>query len=236
MREEIYKQTQQEREKYWWFLGRRKIINTILKRYLNNAKHKLKILDVGCGSATAFSSLKSFGSLYGVDKSDIAVKFCRKLDYVEVKKADATKLPYLKSTFDLVVALDLLEHVENDIQALKEFNRVLKNYGYLMITVPAMPFLWNEKDQKISHFRRYLKGELKAKIQSAGFEVKRISYFSFFLFPFYLLWHFNVRIQKIIDKNYRIKSGSVIRIPSWLNIIFTILFSAESFLLLYLFL
>lgn len=229
MKKEVYKKTQQVREKYWWFLGRKKVIDSVLKKYLN--QKKLKILDVGCGSATAFSVLSRFGFLFGVDKSDIAIRFCRKLNYVSLKKGDVVDLPFSKANFDLVAALDLLEHIQDDRKALKEFNRVLKNRGYLIVTVPAMPFLWGENDIAIYHFRRYQKKELKRKIESAGFEIKKLSYFNFFLFPFYLVWHFKKRFEWIIMKSHRAESTLVVRIPFLVNKFFTLLFSGESLFL-----
>lgn len=229
MKREVYQQSQKLRDEHWWFLGRKKIIGSVLNSNLNCSD--LKILDVGCGSATALSVLSRFGRLTGVDNSNVAVKFCQKHNYSSTLKGDATNLPFPKAHFDLVAALDLLEHVHDDQKALKEFNRVCKNGGGVIITVPAMPFLWGENDILIDHFRRYQKDELKKKIELAGFEVKKLSYFNFFLLPFYLAWHFKEQLWRKMVKGYQTKQTLSVKVPFLINKFFTLLLLVEGLFL-----
>lgn len=229
MKEGVYRWSQKLRNEHWWFLGRKKIIESILRSNLDRSN--LKILDVGCGSATAISVLSHFGLLFGVDNSDIAVRFCRQLNYSRVKRGDAVNLLFSEESFDLVAALDLLEHVRDDRKALKEFNRVCKKGGGLIVTVPAMPFLWGESDVIVEHFRRYQKNELKEKIELAGFEIKKISYFNFFLFSLYPVWRFKEGLKRAIMKNCQVESTLMVKTPFLINKFFALLFSAESLFL-----
>jgi len=229
MKKEVYQWSQRLRDKHWWFLGRKKIIESVLKSRLSCSN--LKILDVGCGSATAISVLSGFGRLFGVDNSDVAINFCRQLNYFKVKRGNAAGLPFPKKSFDLVAALDLLEHIRDDGKVLREFNRVCRKGGGLIITVPAMPLLWGRSDVLVDHFRRYQKNELRKKIELAGFRVKKLSYFNFFLFPLYLVWRFKENFKQVIKKSYRTGSVLTVKIPYSINIFFALLFSAESLFL-----
>jgi SAM-dependent methyltransferase len=79
-------------------------------------------------------------------------------------------------------ALDVLEHVDDDLQALNEFQRVLRPDGFLLVTVPAYRFLWSEHDEALAHRRRYSASELHVKLTRAGFRVLKRSYVVFFAF------------------------------------------------------
>jgi SAM-dependent methyltransferase len=93
------------------------------------------------------------------------------------------RIEYPDNTFDAVLALDVLEHLENENWALKELNRVLKPGGVAIVMVPAFMFLWGVQDEVSQHFRRYDQKMLKSAIvKSASWNIVRISYFNFFLF------------------------------------------------------
>jgi predicted SAM-dependent methyltransferase len=90
----------------------------------------------------------------------------------------------------LLSALDLLEHMDDDMRALKEFHRVLEPEGFLLLAVPAYRFLWSEHDEAPMHRRRYVASELHVKLTCSGFRVLKRSYavfFAFFPIVFYRL-------------------------------------------------
>lgn len=226
---EVYQQADRQKDQHWWFLGRRKIISSILSSKIKNKN--LKVLDAGCGAATSLPILRPFGKIIGIDKSPKAINFCRKKDYSQLARADVASLPFKDKSFDLIAALDLLEHVKDDRQVIQELARVCQKGSWLIVTVPAFSFLWGENDIATHHFRRYQKMELKNKVEKSGFEIKKLSYFNFFLFPLFLVWHVLSQIRKKWTKDYQPKSSLIINFPGWLNKFFILLFSLEAIFL-----
>ena len=122
-------------DKHWWFVGRRAILESFLERIhsaLSTQHSALKILDVGCGTGANLEMLKQYGESEGVDVSDDALEFCRKKG-LKVHKGLAEELPFADETFDLVTALDVVEHLDNDIAGLKDMHRILKHGGKTLI-------------------------------------------------------------------------------------------------------
>lgn len=223
---EVYHQANNLKDKHWWFLGRKEIISAILRTYLKGAN--FQILDVGCGAGTSLPILIKFGNLIGVDKSSQAIKFCQKKGYTQIKKGDATSLPFKDESFNLIAALDLLEHIKDDQRALTEFARVCKKDGWLIISVPAFSFLWGENDIATHHMRRYEKEDLRRKIEKSGFVIRKLSYFNFFLFPLFLIWHLGYKIKKIMKKNKRPRSTLSFNLPALANKFFILFFTQEA--------
>lgn len=223
---EVYQQANELKDKHWWFLGRARVISAVINAFLKNKN--LKILDAGCGAATSLPILAPFGRLYGVDKAQEAIKFCRGKGYLQLKKGDVAVLPFREKTFDLVAALDLFEHTKDDQKAIFELGRVCRKGGWLVATVPAFAFFWSENDIATHHYRRYEKKELQRKIEKAGFKIKKLAYFNFFLFPLFLFWHLLWLIKKKAIRDYQPRSTLSARIPSLINSLFAFLFSLET--------
>jgi SAM-dependent methyltransferase len=166
---------------YWWFVARRALIEEILARETSGVSDA-RLLDVGCGTG---SNLVVFGRdtrAVGVDLSTEALRFCRKRDIEAVALSPVERLPFEDAAFDVVSALDMLEHTDDDLVALAELRRVCKPGGLLVVTVPAYGFLWSEHDEALKHRRRYTAHELRNKMTVMGFEVERTSYFITTLF------------------------------------------------------
>jgi len=174
----------QVEESHWWHRGRRKIIQSFVKEICKNFGDRLpRILDVGCGTGGNLSVLSQFGNAEGVDVSTDALDFCRQRGLENVKLGAAEKLPYEDSRFDLVTALDVVEHLDDDVAGLREFRRVLKPGGRILLFVPTFMFLWGVQDDVSHHRRRYRLPELRRAVEKAGFEVERTTYanITFFL-------------------------------------------------------
>lgn len=183
MKIEEYKNIFQKEESHFYYLSIHKIIFDLINKFLPGQK-KLKILDAGCGSGLLAKKLKSIGEVIAVDIHPQALKLTRSRG-VKVKKTSITKLPFKENSFNLVTSIDVLYHqsVKNDQKALKEFYRVLKPNGILILRVPAISWLKRGSDKHVFTKKRYDKGELKEKLEKAGFKISFLSYINFLLLP-----------------------------------------------------
>ena len=183
MRNETIEELRKYEQEYWWHVGRRFILESVLKRFF---KHKdRKILDIGCGTGINLNWLKDFGDVVGVDNNEEAIKFCER--YGKATLGSATKLPISNESQDLITAFDILEHLKNDNEALQKWHRVLKHNGYLFISVPAYQWLFGPHDKNLMHYRRYLLSNLVTILEKAGFKPLFASYFFTFTFPVFLI-------------------------------------------------
>lgn len=171
--------------KHWWYLGMNAINKSLLDAFLPKDK-KLKILDAGCGPGASLLLLQKYGDALGVDLSSEALRYARK--FGRVQKGDITKLDFGPRSFDLVVCMDVLYHtwVMDESKALKEFSRVLKKGGFLLVREPAYNWMRGNEDRGSLTARRFSKGELAKKLRKAKFRVAQISHANFFLFPLVL--------------------------------------------------
>jgi ubiquinone/menaquinone biosynthesis C-methylase UbiE len=172
-------------ETHWWYVGRRRIIRSLVERICTMLRiPQPRILDVGCGTGANLKMLASYGSAEGVDISDQAVQFCRQRGLSSVKLGAVEQLPYESETFDLVTALDVVEHLDDDVAGLREMRRVLTKDGRVLVFVPAFMFLWGVQDDVSNHRRRYTLPNLLKAIKTAGFSIEWASYANItFFFP-----------------------------------------------------
>ena len=157
---------------YWWHTARRTIVRRILRRF---APPRARILDLGCGTGATTASLAEFGAVCGIDMGPAALKHASARG-LAVARGSAEHVPLRASALDVVVALDVLEHLDDDRRALREILRVLRPGGILLATVPAYTFLWSSHDDAIGHRRRYVRSELRERVAAAGFEIPLCSY------------------------------------------------------------
>lgn len=216
-----------EREKeYWWHLGRLRIIKTYVDRAVGAKNRKPLILNVGCGTGGTINMLESFGTVDNVDISDAAIEFMKDSGYTRLIKVDDIKLPFKEKTYDMVCAFDVLEHIENQTGALKEWRRVLKDKGAIVITVPAYQWLWSDHDVSLYHERRYTTGRIKQAAKEAGLRVEKKSYAIVFSLPLIVAFRF---INKVRGKKSSAET-SYVDVPSWVNSLFTkVLYSEATF-------
>ena len=227
MEENEYQKLYELEEKYWWHLGRQDIIGRQIKKLSKTKKEPIDILDVGCGTGINFQILNRFGKVTGVDDSPLAIGFCQRRGIKEVIKGQAEKIPVADSSYDLVCAFDLIEHVKDDVKALREFYRVCRPGGYVFILAPAYQFLWSEHDEALHHKRRYSLSDLHRKMSLAGFSLVKRSYLITLLFFPILVFRF---IKSLINSKSGPKASYVI-LPSLINRFFIWLLKIESVLL-----
>ncbi len=168
---------------HWWFVARRKILGSIIDglRLPTDAA----ILEAGCGPGGNFGLLTRYGRLAAFDMDAQTVADCRQAFGVECEQG---RLPadhpfHDSHRFDLVVALDVIEHVDQDEQALCSLGSCLRDGGRLLVTVPAYPWLFSAHDRFHHHKRRYRLATLLARARAAGLQVERAGYFNTILFP-----------------------------------------------------
>ncbi|MCC6441960.1 MAG: class I SAM-dependent methyltransferase [Armatimonadetes bacterium] len=179
---------------YWWFASRRRLILGLIERNFPNCRD-LSILDIGCGTGATSRDMRRFGAVVSTDFVKDALLFARTRECAPLCQADAHHLPFREGAFDLVVAMDIIEHLKDDRQALAECFRACRPGGKAILTVPAHMFLWSEHDVALHHYRRYNRNEFQARLQEAGW---RINFFSFTLMLCYPpIWLYR-RIQRLL--------------------------------------
>ena len=167
--------------KHWWFKARQKILESQIKKVFPY-RSNLKILNAGC--ATGFSSewLMQFGDVISLEYDSDCYAFTRDVVKIPIVRGSILALPFEDNQFDLVVAFDVIEHVDNDILAVQEMNRVAKSDGFMFVTVPAYLFLWSQHDEVNHHFRRYTQKTLRKAFIESDLELIYDSYFNSLLF------------------------------------------------------
>ena len=171
-------------QSHWWHIGRRKIIAGFVEDICRRVTDRRpRILDVGCGTGANLMMLSQFGEAEGVDISEDALAFCRERGLDKVRLGAGEELPYDAGTFDLVTALDVVEHMDDDLAGLREMQRVLRPGGRVLLFVPTFMFLWGLQDDVSNHRRRYRLPQLARVLEQAGFEIERTTYanITFFL-------------------------------------------------------
>lgn len=197
---------------YWWKQGRDFAAKFLLKKFLKPNK-KNKILDAGCGLGETSKKFAVFGQVTGIDSAPEAIKLAKKNGLKKAKVMDLTNLSFPENSFEAVTAFDVLEHIENDQQAIRETFRVLKNKGIFLLTVPAYNWLWSEHDEALGHKRRYTKRQIEKKLKKSGFAVFKSSYIiSSFLLPIALF-----RFWRKISKQEKVPKTSYVVLPDFLN-------------------
>lgn len=209
---------------FWWFWGRRKLVSGILAK--KKVKDHARIIDVGCSSGTTMRYFKSLGykNVFGIDLSERSVNIAKRSGLKNVKVNDALDIKYRGEFFDVLLTLDVLEHIPNDKSAIKEWARILKKDGIMILMVPAFDFLWSYHDKINNHQRRYSK-KMLVKLIKPYFKIQKFSYWNFFGF----LPHM---IVVMLKKNLGIKKEHLNKTSPLLNKLFKTIISIENWLIL----
>jgi ubiquinone/menaquinone biosynthesis C-methylase UbiE len=162
-------------ETQWWCKARREAVADLVRR--TTPARTARMLEIGCSGGVLLRDLGAAGyrDLHGIDISEAAIAAARRRGFTRVSQMDATRLTFDDGSFDLVIASDVLEHIEDDISALKEWRRVLSSRGKLIVFVPAFQALWSSHDKANDHVRRYSGSQLRHALEEAGFNIERLS-------------------------------------------------------------
>ena len=183
MEARVYRQMASVEDEHWWFVARRRILAEALRR-LVVLPPAPRILEAGCGTGGNLALLSGFGAVQAFDPNADARAFASEKSGVEVRAGTLPDgIPFERQSFDLVAALDILEHVDRDEESLLALRDQLRPGGSLLLTVPAYRALWSHHDERHHHKRRYVRGELIRKLRAAGYRDVRVTYFNAILFP-----------------------------------------------------
>ena len=225
MNTEMYRLFAAVQQQHWWFVARKHIVLTTIARHFRPSG-KSSVLDIGCGAGLMLNALQQYGETSGMDNAETAIEICREVFPGEVRLGYLPdQVPFPRTAFHLVTALDVIEHIDDDIESLKSIHALLAPGGMAVITVPAYMFLWSEFDEINEHKRRYTRQELTTKLGAAGFKIEQMSYFNTLLFP--LAWAVRMR------NRWLGRSGAAeLELPhKWLNRTLASIFGFEKHLL-----
>ena len=176
------------------------------------------VLDAGCGSGSLLFKLAALDcKVYGIEQSKEYVEILQKevitrgiSNIGQVKYGSVTDIPYPDKTFDLIVSGDVLEHVKDDVKAVKEFYRVLRHGGFCVVSVPALPSSWDFSDDWAGHLRRYTKEGLVSLFKKTGFVVEDVRFWGF---PFVRLYHRLIYLPYVKKKMSKGRAEDIDRPP-----------------------
>ena len=178
-------QTHRAEDRHWWYQGRRRVLERAIGRL--GLPAGAQILDAGCGSGRNMVELARHGAVTGVELSPTSARLARERDCGEVLEGSVLDMPFDEGSFDLTVSLDVIEHLQDDVGALRELRRVTKPGGALLVTVPAYQWLWSGHDEINHHHRRYNRRTLLTAAESAGWREERSAHFNSLLLPIAIL-------------------------------------------------
>src|ERR1700722_648548 len=174
-------QTHRAEDRHWCDRGRRTVPERVIAQLRLPAR--ARILDAGCGSGRNMIDLARHGTVTGIELSETSVALARERGSGEVIEGSVLEMPFAADSFELAASLDVIEHLQDDLAALRELRRVVAPGGALLITVPAYQWLWSGHDEVNHHHRRYTRRSLQHVAQQAGWEPVRATYFNSLLLP-----------------------------------------------------
>jgi SAM-dependent methyltransferase len=213
---------------HWWFLGRRRILQSLVERYQDTADgRRLAVCDLGCGCGANLAVWANDHEVLGVDMVPLALEYARKRLGDRVRLGTLPdRLPVAKDSQDVVLLADVLEHVKDDLDAARRAMELLKPGGILIATVPAYQWLTSPRDVHHHHFRRYSKRNFGRLFDVPGVRLELLSHYNSFLFPIAAMVRLASRFTPLRDT-----SGDL-RVPvKPVNSLLTRLFCSEGYLL-----
>ena len=177
-----------ERE-HWWWLARRRLLLGVFETLASSCPPDRRpvVLDVGCGAGLNLAALRQRCDCQGVEPNPLLVERARENSGVPVQVGSLPYgLPAFERQFDIVMLLDVIEHIDDDVTALQTAASLLRPGGWIVINVPALPWLWSAHDVINQHKRRYVAAGLRAVITRAALEVTLLRYWGALLVP--LAW------------------------------------------------
>lgn len=210
--------------RHWWFRARRRLLIQILA---DRVPAGARLLDVGCGTGFFLEAAATRYAVQGLDPSSVAVTYCHQRGLLNVVEGTAERLPGEDAggPFDVVCLLDVIEHLDDDVAAVREAARVTRPGGRLLLTVPAHQWLWSPHDEINHHRRRYSRAGLVGALSAAGWANIEAAHFNFLLLPLAMA---GIAAERLRRGPLRARLAVP---PAPLNRLLEGIFSAEGYLL-----
>ncbi|HEY7809468.1 MAG TPA: class I SAM-dependent methyltransferase [Allosphingosinicella sp.] len=220
----VYDRMAELDERHWWYRARRDILADLITRKIA-LPQDARILEIGCGTGHNLEMLQRFGRADGIEIDPAARTMAEQRLGRPIGSAPLPQLTGIEDgAYDLVALLDVLEHVEEDHEALLSIARKLKPGGKILITVPAHPWMWSAHDEVNHHKRRYTRKGLREVLLAAGLEIELLSWFNSLLFPLAAAARFVGRVTGNKDSDDKMP-------PKALNSLFETIFGLERYAL-----
>lgn len=187
---------------HFWRVARRAMLLEILGETLP-ARRPARLLDVGGACALIAREMQRFGEVIMVEPDAETAAFARRELGCDARVGGLPDALPVEGTFDGITLLDVLEHIDDEVPALRALKRLLRPDGLLLVTVPALPFLWSSHDVAVHHRRRYVRRTLLEALRQGGFEVERVSYFTSLLLPVLAAQRIADRLRKGVPDEAR---------------------------------
>lgn len=216
----VYAAMAAEEDRHWWFTGRRAVLSSLIRRRAPTAPDA-RVLDMGCGSGGNLSMMAAFGRVEGIEYDAGAREIAIGRGVAPVAAGGLPEtLDVADDSFGLIGLFDVLEHIRDDAATISALGRKLAPGGRLVISVPALPWLWSEHDVAHHHFRRYTRKSLRAVIEAGGLRVEGCGYFNTLLFPVALM-------QRLVQKLTGLGKGAAGMPAAPVNAMLRTIFAAE---------
>lgn len=205
---------QLQKNGFWFGAGRNKMTLSLLEKHDREISSSL-ILDIGSSEGAFLDYLSNRHLKFcGIDIDKNALEFCRERGYEDhVQYGDIKDIPFPSDSFNIATALDIVEHVDDDVKAMQEIARILKKGGIALVIVPAYQWLWSKNDVAYHHKRRYGRKAFRLLSANCGMKTEQWSYFNFFLFPVFIL---ATMVSKLFPG--KVKTSTVLKpLPKPLN-------------------
>lgn len=219
----VYDQMAALDQRHWWYRGRRAVLAELIRREIAPSPNA-QLLEIGCGTGHNLGMLARFGHVDALELDDEARTLAENRLGRKVMNSPLPELAGVPDRhYDLIAALDVIEHIDDDHAALAAIARKLKPGGKFLMTVPAHQWMWSAHDVVNHHKRRYSRKQLKLLIRSSPLKLERLGYFNSLLFP--------LAVAERIASRLRGKEDADLRLPpAALNAALEKLFAAERYL------
>jgi SAM-dependent methyltransferase len=197
-------------EKHWWFVGRRETILKLIKHNIPQRKD-IKILEIGCSGGPLLRLLLSQGysQVVGIDNSKEAITLCKERGLKNVFIMNGATPHFNNEQFDVIIASDVLEHIQNDKRAIMGWQKILKRGGIIICFVPALRILWSKHDEDNKHYKRYTKKDLEYLFtENNSFTIVRSSYWNIALFLPILFYRFLTKALATKSSTSQLRDGN----------------------------
>lgn len=207
-------------QRHWWYQARREILEDLIRRTIRPPKDA-QILEIGCGTGHNLEMLGSFGHVDAIELDDESRAIAEKRLGRTIASARLPELAGIPDRhYDLIAALDVIEHIDEDAEAIAAIAGKLKPGGKFIMTVPAHPWMWSAHDVVNHHKRRYSKASLRSLIEGSPLRLEKVGYFNSLLFP--------VAVAERVASKARGKDDADVKLPSApLNSALRAVFAAE---------